>query len=111
MTQHESIASDLKNHPKTLSELIASGWRSRSVKEEMRENFLRSLESSEELYPGIIGYQDTVWNSNVAEALLLKQQEKYYSMPIVKHGYCYAKEPYQFVGKIEALYEHYKTHK
>jgi magnesium chelatase subunit I len=26
----------------------------------MRENFLRSLESSEELYPGIIGYQDTV---------------------------------------------------
>jgi magnesium chelatase subunit I len=40
--------------------LIASGWRSRSVKEEMRENFLRSLESSEELYPGIIGYQDTV---------------------------------------------------
>lgn len=60
MTQHESIASDLENHPKTLSELIASGWRSRSVKEEMRENFLRSLESSEELYPGIIGYQDTV---------------------------------------------------
>ena len=60
MTQHESIASDLKNHPKTLSELIASGWRSRGVKEEMRENFLRSLESSEELYPGIIGYQDTV---------------------------------------------------
>ena len=60
MTQHETIASDLKNHPKTLSELIASGWRSRSVKEEMRENFLRSLESSEELYPGIIGYQDTV---------------------------------------------------
>jgi magnesium chelatase subunit I len=60
MTQHESIASDLKNHPKTLSELNASGWRSRSVKEEMRENFLRSLESSEELYPGIIGYQDTV---------------------------------------------------
>lgn len=60
MTQHESTASDLKKHPKTLSELIASGWRSRSVKEEMRENFLRSLESSEELYPGIIGYQDTV---------------------------------------------------
>jgi len=60
MTQHVSIASDLKNHPKTLSELIASGWRSRNVKEEMRENFLRSLESSEDLYPGIIGYQDTV---------------------------------------------------
>jgi membrane-bound lytic murein transglycosylase F len=58
-----------------------------------------------------LGLQDTVWNGHVAEALLLKQQEKYYSMPVVKHGYCYAKEPYQFVGKIEALFEHYKNHK
>jgi membrane-bound lytic murein transglycosylase F len=58
-----------------------------------------------------LGMQDTVWFGQVAEALLMKQQEKYYSMPIVKHGYCYAKEPYQFVGKIEALFEHYKNHK
>lgn len=58
-----------------------------------------------------LGMQDTVWFGQVAEALLLKQQEKYYSMPVVKHGYCYAKEPYQFVGKIEALFEHYKNHK
>jgi membrane-bound lytic murein transglycosylase F len=58
-----------------------------------------------------LGYQDTVWTGHVAEALLLKQQEKYYSMPVVKHGYCYSKEPYQFVGKIEALFEHYKNHK
>lgn len=56
-----------------------------------------------------IGKSDTLWDGHVAEALLLKQQEKYYSMPVVKHGYCYAKEPYHFVGKINALYEHYKA--
>jgi membrane-bound lytic murein transglycosylase F len=56
-----------------------------------------------------LGMADTVWDGQVAEALLLKQQEKYYTMPCVKHGYCYAKEPYHFVGKILALYAHYKS--
>jgi membrane-bound lytic murein transglycosylase F len=56
-----------------------------------------------------LGMNDTVWDGHVAEALLLKQQEKYYSMPCVKHGYCHAKEPYHFVGKILALYAHFKT--
>jgi magnesium chelatase subunit I len=46
--------------PRTLAELRASGWRSRPVKEEVRENFLRLLASGEELFPGIIGYDDTV---------------------------------------------------
>ncbi len=56
-----------------------------------------------------LGMNDTIWDGHVAEALLLKQQEKYYSMPCVKHGYCHAKEPYHFVGKILALYAHFKT--
>jgi magnesium chelatase subunit I len=46
--------------PKNLAELRASGWRSRSVKEEVRENFLRMLASGDELFPGIVGYDDTV---------------------------------------------------
>ncbi|MFM1904980.1 MAG: hypothetical protein RLZZ440_2880 [Planctomycetota bacterium] len=46
--------------PATLAELQASGWRSRSVKDEVRENFLRMLQSGEELFPGIVGYDDTV---------------------------------------------------
>jgi magnesium chelatase subunit I len=33
---------------------------SKTVKEEIRENFLRALSSGEELFPGIVGYQDTV---------------------------------------------------
>ena len=46
--------------PKTLAELRASGWKSRSVKEEVRENFLRMLRDRVELFPGIVGYDDTV---------------------------------------------------
>ncbi len=58
-----------------------------------------------------LGMADTIWDGNVAEALLLKQQEKYYTMPCVKHGYCYAKEPFQYVPKVLAIYEHYKNGK
>ncbi len=46
--------------PKTLAQLLASGWQSRSVKQEIRENFTQALASGEPLYPGIIGYEDTV---------------------------------------------------
>jgi len=46
--------------PTTLAELLASGWRSRSVKEELRENLIAALARGEELFPGIRGYDDTV---------------------------------------------------
>lgn len=46
--------------PATLKELRESGWRSKTVKEEMRGNFLRMLAADEELFPGIVGYDDTV---------------------------------------------------
>jgi magnesium chelatase subunit I len=48
------------HRPATLAELKASGWRSRSVKEELRENFTRMLASGDELFPGIVGYDSTV---------------------------------------------------
>src|SRR5262245_16284127 len=46
--------------PDTLAELSASGWKSRSVKQEIRDNFLRLLHKGDELFPGIIGYDNTV---------------------------------------------------
>ena len=46
--------------PATLDRLRASGWRSRSIKDELRENLVRSLERGEELFPGVLGYDDTV---------------------------------------------------
>jgi magnesium chelatase subunit I len=46
--------------PTTLSQLRDSGWVSKSVKHEIRDNFLRMLASGEPLFPGIIGYDATV---------------------------------------------------
>src|SRR5215471_9585770 len=46
--------------PSTLKDLRNSGWQSQSVKNELRANFLRMLQSGEELFPGIIGYESTV---------------------------------------------------
>jgi magnesium chelatase subunit I len=46
--------------PTSLAELQASGWQSRSVKDEVRANFLRMLQAGDELFPGIVGYDDTV---------------------------------------------------
>ena len=46
--------------PRTLGELKKSNYRSESVKDEMRRNLLRKLESNEPIFPGIIGFDDTV---------------------------------------------------
>jgi magnesium chelatase subunit I len=46
--------------PTTLAELRKSGWQSRTVKQEIRDNFLRLLHAREDLFPGIVGYESTV---------------------------------------------------
>jgi len=53
------------NKPKTLGELKNSVWGTpeiwrRTVKDEMRANLVRKLESNELLFSGIVGYEDTV---------------------------------------------------
>jgi magnesium chelatase subunit I len=51
---------DTVARPATLGELKASGWRDRPVKDELRHNVIRRLRSGEELFPGILGFEDTV---------------------------------------------------
>ncbi len=46
--------------PSTLAGLRNSGWQSRTVKQEIRDNFLRQLRTGADLFPGIIGYENTV---------------------------------------------------
>jgi magnesium chelatase subunit I len=46
--------------PTTIAELRSSGWRDRTVKEEIRSNLIGRLRSSEPLFPGIVGYEETV---------------------------------------------------
>ena len=44
----------------TIGELRASGYKVRRVKEEMRKNLIEKMRKDEELFPGIIGYENTV---------------------------------------------------
>ncbi len=44
----------------TIGELRKSGYVVRPVKDEIRANLIQKLERREQLFPGIIGYQDTV---------------------------------------------------
>ena len=46
--------------PRTIAELRAAGYPDRSVKEEMRHNLIERLRSGRELFPQIIGYEDSV---------------------------------------------------
>jgi len=48
------------SRPRTLRELKASGYRPRTVKDELRANLIARLRAREPLFPGIIGYQNTV---------------------------------------------------
>lgn len=45
---------------KTLGELRRSGYRPRTVKQEMRENLLARLQEGGPILPGVVGYEDTV---------------------------------------------------
>lgn len=44
----------------TLGALKRAGWKSRAVRDEMRENLLRALKEQSALFPGIVGYDKTV---------------------------------------------------
>jgi magnesium chelatase subunit I len=44
----------------TIAELRTSGWRSRTVKDELRANLIARLADGRDVLPGIVGYEDTV---------------------------------------------------
>ena len=46
--------------PATLGALRASGYRPRSVKQELRDNLMARLAAGRTLFPGVVGYEDTV---------------------------------------------------
>jgi magnesium chelatase subunit I len=58
--------------PETLGDLKASGYRPRPVKEEMRANLITRLAASEPLFPGVLGYDDTVV-PQLVNAILARQ--------------------------------------
>ncbi|MBA4157105.1 MAG: sigma 54-interacting transcriptional regulator [Gemmatimonadetes bacterium] len=50
----------MTSRPTTLGALKASGYQRRSIKDELRENLVARLRSEEPLFPGIVGYEETV---------------------------------------------------
>jgi magnesium chelatase subunit I len=48
------------SRPSTLGELRNSGYKVLPVKEEIRSNLINKIQSGEQLFPGIIGYEKTV---------------------------------------------------
>ncbi len=50
----------MTSRPHTIGDLKASGYRSESVKDELRRNLITRLRTGTELFPGIMGYDETV---------------------------------------------------
>ncbi len=50
----------MHDRPHTLGQLRESGYQPISVKQEMRRNLLRKLRAGDDLFPGILGYEETV---------------------------------------------------
>jgi magnesium chelatase subunit I len=50
------------SHPRaaTVGQLKETGYKPSSVKDELRRNVIRKLRAGEEMFPGIVGYRDTV---------------------------------------------------
>src|SRR5437899_11654361 len=50
----------MTSRPATLGQLRESGWASVPVKEELRRNAVAKISAGEPLFPGVLGYEDTV---------------------------------------------------
>ncbi len=50
----------ITERPTTIAELRASGWRSRTVKDELRSNLIARLSDGRDVLPGIVGYEESV---------------------------------------------------
>jgi len=62
----------MTQRPATLGELRESGYQTRSVKQELRDNLITRLRCGQPLFPGIVGYEDTVVPS-IVNAVLARQ--------------------------------------
>ncbi|MFQ3574987.1 MAG: magnesium chelatase, partial [Cytophagales bacterium] len=45
---------------KTIADLKKSGYKSKSIKEELRQNLIHKIKKNETVFEGVYGYEDTV---------------------------------------------------
>ena len=62
----------MTQRPATVGDLRESGYQTRSVKQELRDNLIERLRCGQTLFPGIVGYEDTVVPS-IVNAVLARQ--------------------------------------
>src|SRR5581483_11811044 len=62
ISQMASASAQPPAHPRpaTVGQLKETDYRPMSVKDELRKNLIRKLKAGEELFPGILGYRDSV---------------------------------------------------
>ena len=59
-TEKKESNNRMNTKPKTLGELKATGYSFKSIKTELRDNLIKSLQSGTPTFPGIHGYELTV---------------------------------------------------
>lgn len=58
--KYSNLTSTERLEIKTLGELKTSGYLSRSIKQELRDNLIEKIRNKEDIFPGIWGYEETV---------------------------------------------------
>ena len=66
----------------TLGALRASGYQPSSIKDELRRNLIQRIRDKETIFPGILGFDDTVLPD--VERALLSRHSIYYSGSAVR---------------------------
>jgi magnesium chelatase subunit I len=60
MKVEKNIEVNMNGMARTLGELKKSGWASKSIKDEIRDNLIIKIKAKENSFPGILGYEDSV---------------------------------------------------
>src|SRR5436309_5114306 len=68
------------NKARTVGELRSSGYQPKSVKQELRDNLIARLRSGEALFPGIVGYEESV-QPQIEHAILSGQDIEFVGEP------------------------------
>ena len=54
------------------------------------------------------GFNEIIWDENVAEMILKLSNREYFTKPFIKYGYVRGREPYDYIDQIFKRYEQYK---
>ena len=87
--------------PGTLGDLKKAGWKSRSVKDELRENLIKKIRGRETVFDGIVGYDRTVIpqiqnlipDGGFEQGLVLSSDDIYQAGPETRQAPCSLTRP------------------